>query len=107
MSIEDTEKIDIIATRPDSHQVRLVIADHLDWSDAESHLLHLQDKVNSYIEFIESGQVLEQPNIPADPEVAIHIEFAYELPDAAMAFLRELEPILADAGIGMSMRVLA
>nr|WP_211171156.1 DUF6572 domain-containing protein [Bacillus sp. DNRA2] len=34
-----------------------MIADHLDWENELQHLKLLQDKINAYISFIESGQV--------------------------------------------------
>ena len=38
--------------------VVLTIADHLDWSETESHLYLLQEKINTYLRFVESGEFL-------------------------------------------------
>jgi hypothetical protein len=57
VSIADRNTIDLVATRPDSSVVKLVITDHLAWDDLDSHFRMLQDKINTYVEFIESGQL--------------------------------------------------
>jgi len=58
MSVEEKNKIDIITTNKEGILV-LTISDHLEWDDENEHLLILQDKINSYVDFIESGQMAE------------------------------------------------
>jgi len=36
--------------------LRLLITDHLEWSDEVNHLLVLQEKINAYIGFCENHQ---------------------------------------------------
>jgi uncharacterized metal-binding protein YceD (DUF177 family) len=57
MSILDTNKIDGIGKSKNENKIALMIADHLDWENELQHLTLLQDKINAYITFIESGQV--------------------------------------------------
>lgn len=57
MSIIDTNKIDGIGKSKNENKLALMIADHLDWVDELQHLTLLQEKINAYISFIESGQV--------------------------------------------------
>ncbi|ORM83964.1 hypothetical protein HA38_16740 [Pantoea allii] len=61
MSIEEINKIDFINTsNEDDELVLLGITDHLSWGDdVNEHLLLLQDKVNAYLNFILSGQMIE------------------------------------------------
>jgi hypothetical protein len=59
MSVEQTDKIDFISTSP-GEKVVLTISDHLSW-DEDGHLHLLQDKINVYLEFIESEQLLRVP----------------------------------------------
>lgn len=59
MSIMESNKIDAIAVDKENNRVVLMIADHLDWEYEGIHLKMIQDKVNAYISFIESGQIYE------------------------------------------------
>src|SRR5262245_44347869 len=56
MTIADPNTIDLLATKPGSSEVQLIVTDHLDWDDVAAHCRLLQDKLNSYIGFIESGE---------------------------------------------------
>jgi hypothetical protein len=59
MSVEQKDVIDAIGVNKESGEVVLTISDHLDWEDTSAHLLVLQDKINTYIAFIESGEILQ------------------------------------------------
>jgi hypothetical protein len=58
MTVEEPGKIDFTVIEPRSGDICLVITDHLGWNEQEGeHLLLLQDKLNSYLSFIESGEI--------------------------------------------------
>lgn len=57
VSIVEKNKIDGIGKSKTENKVALMIADHLDWENELEHLTLLQEKLNAYISFIESGQV--------------------------------------------------
>ena len=57
MSILDKNKVDGIGKSKTENKLALMIADHLDWENELQHLTLLQDKINTYISFIESGQI--------------------------------------------------
>ena len=101
MSISETDKIDIVAARPNSPIVKLVITDHLTWDDLDAHGRLLQDKINTYMEFVESGQLarLSEPKIPATPEVRITLAVQHKPTREALKFLERVEGFLA--GVGM------
>lgn len=56
MGVEQTTVIDFIGIDPASGAVCLTIADALDWDP--DHLRLLQDKLNAYLAFVESGELL-------------------------------------------------
>jgi hypothetical protein len=58
MAVDDPSSVDIISIDPQG-AIILTIADHLDWSDSKAHQYTLQTKVNRYLAFIESGEILE------------------------------------------------
>lgn len=101
MSITETGKIDIIASRPNSSAVKLVITDHLTWDDLDTHARLLQEKINTYLDFVESGQLrrLQTPRIPESPE--IHITLAVQHPPSANAevFLAQVREFLARVSV--------
>ena len=76
MSVIDTNVIDMIGTTSEG-VVTLTISDHLDWDEIEEHLLSLQQKINTYIEFIESGNVYDILPLSKDKPKAIRVYFKY------------------------------
>lgn len=100
MSIIDLEKIDIIGTDPDGF-VRLTISDHLDWEDEEYHLRTLQDKINKYLEFIESGQIYEEYIDAKGKELRIDVISKYDFTEIANDFIRIVNDKLVETGLCM------
>ncbi len=105
MSITDPGSIDLVATRPGTEQVRLVITDHLPWDDVQAHCLLLQEKLNTYIAFVESGEVYElsEPRVPNPAQFAIMAATQHEPPPEAEGFFEQVAQILD--GIGMSLLI--
>ena len=101
MAVDDPNCIDIIATRPGSNEVRLVIADHLDWSDAAAHWALLQEKLNGYVGFIESGQFSQAAHrpLPATPEFCIEVRALYPAPPEFEAVFQQVAAVVAPLGI--------
>ena len=75
MSVEQDGVIDIISTHRLTGEVTLTISDHLDWSDSIGHQEILQRKLNRYLAFIESGEILEQYPTAKDRAIAIEVVF--------------------------------
>ena len=107
MSILETNKIDMVATRPDSRVVRLIITDHLDWDDVETHSRLLQEKVNAYLDFVETGQVNRLPGhrIPSSPEFRIILAVPQLPSPEAQDFLSQVRQFLAGISIGFEIEV--
>lgn len=59
LNIENTDTIDGMAYEQDTSSLILLLADGMDWSDINRHLLLLQEKLNTYIWYIDSGQYEE------------------------------------------------
>ncbi len=94
MSIDQLNKNDVISTTPDD-KVMLTISDHHAWDDEGKHLLQLQDKLNAYLQFIESGQILEDYPGAKNKEFIISLAVKYIPNENALLFLsRSRESIL-------------
>lgn len=104
MSITETKVVDIIAVPEwEPNNVVLVITDHLQWGDKSEqgeHLLLLQEKINTYIAFIESGEMLESYPPSKGKKPKIRINGLYELPEQAENFIDRVAEVLKGAGIG-------
>jgi hypothetical protein len=105
MTIEDPKVIDIVATKPDEDVVRLVITDHLDWENPEEHLTTLQDKLNAYLDFVETGDLVTQFPDVSEKRVLIEVFFLHEPLDTAVHFLRKAESILQEFNVALTWRV--
>lgn len=98
MSIEQTNIIDAIATDSGACVV-LVISDHLGWTDdSMRHMWLLQEKLNKYLAFLESGEISESyPHYNEQP-VKIRVVGKYSLTEEASIFYGKLIPIIEGAG---------
>lgn len=103
MSIEQTNVVDFIGTSKDGHEVILTVSDHLEWDDENKHLLLLQDKLNSYLRFIESGEIFDAYPGAKGKSIAIKV-YALHLPEGeALEFLAHVKNTIQEAGIGFSL----
>jgi CRP-like cAMP-binding protein len=105
MSIDQTGTVDIIHIDDESNDVVLTITDHLDWNTAEGeHLLLLQEKLNTYLRFVESGEILEQYPKARGRRIVISVAGKYGLSDAAKSFYAQAKPIIEGAGMGLEFK---
>lgn len=106
MSIDQTNVIDFISTDRQTGNVILTISDHWDWSDSNNHIFQLQEKINNYIRFIESGEIYEAYPTAKAKELTIQIINQYEIPLIATEFIKSLESILKTIGIKLITKLL-
>lgn len=107
MTVEDPQKIDIISIDPMSDEVVLTIADHLDWSDDYEHLITLQKKLNTYLSFIHSGEILQLYPNARNRRAVIDILFKHAPPSVATEFVRRAATSAAEIGVSVRARVKA
>lgn len=100
MTIEDADKIDIIARNKEGTRLSLVIADHLEWGPMESgpHLSMLQDKINLYYAYLQSDDFASSQPDAGQMELAIEVVFLYQPDDMAIEFLEIVRAELAKDG---------
>ena len=102
MTIEQTNIIDVTGISKEG-EIVLTISDHLEWSDCDSsdHLNMLQDKINTYLSFIESGQIEEEYPNGMERKIVIEVLGKYDLNSEAQAFYAKASPIVRDAGFDL------
>lgn len=95
MSIENTKVIDFISESDDN--VILTISDHLEWDEDNEHIFLLQEKINSYLMAIESGQLNEKYPASIGKKVTISVALKYNPNENGVSFLSNVTDILLNA----------
>lgn len=106
MAVDDPEVIDFVGTTLDQRAVVLTVSDHLDWASSDEHLLVLQEKINRYLAFIESAELVEQYPDAAGRAVRIEVVLRCEPSREGAAFLRRAQGVIEAAGIEFGWHVL-
>lgn len=105
MSVVDTNKVDGIGISRDDKQLILLITDHLDWSNEYEHLTQLQNKINSYLGFLEEKQYKEQYPDKEFSSYCIEIHFMHKVTDNCKKFVKVINKQLVDESISIDMVV--
>jgi len=100
MSIEQTEIIDFISTNLKG-EVVLTISDHLDWNPESNHLWLLQEKINSYLLFIESGEINKKYPDAKGRRFVISVKLMNQPTAEALTFFDQVRSITVGAGVGL------
>jgi hypothetical protein len=99
MTIEQKGVVDIISIPPDSNVAALIISDHLPWDDStKDHLMMLQEKINEYVGFIESGAIHEARPDLINKRLIIKVIAKYALSREAGAFFNQAKEFLENEG---------
>ena len=99
MSVVDSTVVDGIALTEDKNGIVLLITDHLDWSEEYQHLMTLQEKINTYLGFLEEKQYEEMYKEETITYGIIEIHFLYSLTANAEKFLQSVQNQVAELGV--------
>lgn len=103
MSVEDKNIIDIVSTDLAGNAI-LTITDYLEWDEENEHLIILQEKINSYLGTIETGELFTNYPNAEGKNIIIRI-IALNEPDAeGYTFLDRVKGILNSAGYGFEFK---
>lgn len=106
MSIQDTYVVDVIGIDAPNGITCLGISDHLEWDQEEQvHLELLQSKINTYLVYLESGQVYENNPNTRDCKFVIEIYSKYDLSPRVLDFFKEARAIVRGAGFELTYKV--
>ncbi len=104
MALDKPEVIDAIGIEDATGAAILTIADSWDWEDEGKHLLALQAKLNSYFEFIESGQVWESYPKAQGRDLIVEVVTRFPLSEAGKELVRRASEACSDLGIRIRTR---
>ncbi len=99
MTIEQTGTVDIVTVDHDSGDLLLTVSDHLPWDEGEGqHLLLLQEKLNAYLRFIESGELVKSIPDASGRQIVINVVGKFPLSEKAQAFFEKAGAAIDAAG---------
>lgn len=100
MTIEESNVVDFIGIDKETGAVGLLISDHLEWLPSKNPLI--KDKVNAYLDYIESGELLKAYPDAADRDVYIELVHQYPPTEAALKILTRIRQVAKEVNTGFS-----
>ena len=99
MSVDQTDTIDFATVDNASGDLWLTISDHLPWDENEgNHLILLQNKLNAYLRFIESGEVVEKVPDAEGRHIVINLVGKFPMSQKAASFFEKARTAIQGAG---------
>ena len=105
MTVAQIHVVDFVGIDPSGRAV-LTISDHLSWDDIKSHLFTLQEKLNAYLRFIESGEMTEKQPDLAGRAILIAVVLKFPIPNKADWFFVKTSAAIEAAGFSFEARTL-
>jgi hypothetical protein len=103
MSVEDIDKIDFVHMNARTGTFSLTITDHLDYAENQGeHLLVLQGKLNTYLEFLESGKIYAKIPEAIGRKIVIRVFGKFPLSEVAQKFYRLAGKVVEDLGYSLT-----
>ena len=108
MSVTEPNSIDIVVPENRDGDAELVLVDQLPWKfDEDDHLSLLQEKINTYLAFVETGQLIEEFPTARDRKIVLKIDALYAPSAAGEQLLAAARPVVGQLGIELRFDVWA
>ena len=105
MAVDQMSVVDFVS-RAKNGDCELAISDHLEWGGDGCHLLVLQEKMNRYLAFVESGELYEKFPETRGEHVVIKIYFMHTPDEQGLRFLDLARGSIEGAGFGFEYKML-
>ena len=105
MSLDNLHAVDAISTDKLGTTITLTIFDALDWGEEGKHLLALQNKLNTYFSFIQSGQILESYPNANGKQLCIELVTPAPIPPKCIELLRRADLLAQQLNVRVGHRV--
>ncbi|HIC7208338.1 DUF6572 domain-containing protein [Burkholderia stabilis] len=105
MSILETNVVDLIGVDPSKKIAKLGISDHLEWLVPEGEHLLLQEKINTYLSFIEGGELYQHFPNARGCRCEIELLAKYPLSLVEIDFFGKAKAVIREAGFDLSCQV--
>ena len=100
MGLEQTNQVDHIGINKETGNVVLSLFDEFDWQNEGEHLQLLQDKLNTYLAYVESGQLFEENPQLRNKPVDIFVYGRFPFAEEGAKFLGLASQTISEAGCG-------
>jgi Family of unknown function (DUF6572) len=107
VSLGNPAVVDFLGTLPDRSAVVLTLVDDWDWTDEVRHLRALQQKLDAYFAFIESGEMLVAYPDAVGKEVVIELISRLPIPNLGLELLEVASAVAAALPARLTYRVVA
>lgn len=105
MAVDETDKVDALGIDRATGYVVLTISDHLPWLEAEElHREVLSNKINSYLSFIESGELYKTYPAAVGRRVLISVVGKFELSPVGQEFFSNATVVMRRAGFDLEFK---
>ncbi|HHB13236.1 MAG TPA: hypothetical protein ENK62_08565 [Chromatiales bacterium] len=108
VTVEERGKIDIVALPSARREVILLVADHLPWPEDEQgkleHVYLLQEKLNDYVRYVESGDLWRDFPRAKGRTVVFLVGHKHEIPEDVRWVIVEMQRVLEGIGIELRMQ---
>jgi uncharacterized protein DUF6572 len=102
MAIDQTNVVDFVGIEPNKNEAQLIISDHLEWDKGEradsEHMYLLQEKINSYLRFVESGEIYTSYPKSRGKKLVIRVVAKHDLNSNGKSFFQRIEETLFASG---------
>jgi hypothetical protein len=105
MAIDKTKTIDAIGIDRISGNVILSIFDEMDWTNSNEHLYKIQEKLNSYLSYVESGEICKSYSKAQGKKCEIYIVFKHSPSQHEIEFLSKFDKVIENAGVAFGWQV--
>lgn len=106
MTIDQSNVVDAIGVDKETGDLVLTIVDHLEWtSNFDEHLQLLQEKLDTYLCFIESGEIYQTYPDAKNRPVLIDVVYMYPLNRQALNIFNMVIWIIEGAGMRLRHRI--
>jgi hypothetical protein len=99
--------VDIVSIEKETGEVMLTVSDHLDWTDSVGHQVLLQKKLNAYLAFVESGEILQRYPKARGRSVIFKVVFRCRPDPGGFKFLARARATIRSAGFDLRHEIFA
>lgn len=100
MGLRDLDIVDLVAIDESTGYVVLIIEDDEEWFFQGEHLILLEEKINTYLRYIEDGELFELYPQAKERGIVIKIIGKYPFTRLGEVFIEKVNKILEKAGYG-------
>lgn len=98
MAVNDQGTIDMMSFDKANGDVVLTISDDLDWSEPFEHQEILQRKFNTYLAFVENGELVRQYPETRERAIVFRVVFKFKPEREGNLFLERARQVIESAG---------